>query len=394
MTDTFHELLRESVAEVEMPDVADAAWLAGARARRRRTTTALAGVVGAVLAGSSVVWLADHDSRAGSVGPGPAPRVTSTPSGAPGGNTPDASRHGVRYWWGPDLDQESRLPAQPGPLPAHIDVGATAPDLATHPVLIATAAFAVFDDRGVTRLVVLAPDGTLRSLDVSRLNKVTKANGYRLAPETPSMLSPSGQYLMFPQDGSVLVYTLRTGVWTTVHTGNAWTNDVTWLTDSSFFLPQHGPGTPGPSYGVQGARLGTASPPGPAASQTLARSEAYGLRQVGPGSTAQSYYLGPQLPRPSDTVSGQGIVSTDITGAVSDVLEVGGSGRWKNCCAAIGWLDDGTVVYESVGPVTRLIAWRVGTHDFGQVATITGVTAGREFYVSSWARMWASGSVG
>ena len=246
----------------------------------------------------------------------------------------------------------------------------------------------------MTRLVVLAPDGTLRSLDVSRLNKVTKANGYRLAPETPSMLSPSGQYLMFPQDGSVLVYTLRTGVWTTVHTGNAWTNDVTWL-DRQLFLPSAAWSRHAGTV-VRRARRATgdrfASRPGGLADARPLR----GLRVAAgrPGQHGAELLPGPPASAPERHRLRTGDREHRHHRCRQRRSGGGRSGRWKNCCAAIGWLDDGTVVYESVGPVTRLIAWRVGTHDFGQVATITGVTAGREFYVSSWARMWASGSVG
>ena len=59
-----------------------------------------------------------------------------------------------------------------------------------------------------------------------------------------------------------------------------------------------------------------------------------------------------------------------------------------------GWLDPDTVVYESTGVVPRLVAWRVGTHDFGQLATIKGLRAGHESYVASWARIWSPGPIG
>jgi uncharacterized membrane protein len=65
-----------------------------------------------------------------------------------------------------------------------------------------------------------------------------------------------------------------------------------------------------------------------------------------------------------------------------------GADRMKLCCAVVGWLGiraESPVVYESRSATPRLIGWRVGTHEFGRISTITGPA----YYVSSWARFWA-----
>jgi hypothetical protein len=66
MTDQrLHDLLHETFSDVTPPDLADAAWRSGVRARRRRTTGAVAGVAAVSLLVGGTVWVADrgHDGR-------------------------------------------------------------------------------------------------------------------------------------------------------------------------------------------------------------------------------------------------------------------------------------------------------------------------------------------
>ena len=65
-----------------------------------------------------------------------------------------------------------------------------------------------------------------------------------------------------------------------------------------------------------------------------------------------------------------------------------GDARADLCCGVVFWLDGDTVVYESQGQARRLVAWRVGTHDFRSVAQIEGYDPDRELVVSSYARIW------
>ena len=247
-------------------------------------------------------------------------------------------------------------------------------------------------DRGLDRLVLVAPDASLRTLDVSRLERVTKANGYRLLPETQSMLSPTGQYLMFPQDGSVEVFTLQTGRWSTVDTGTLQTADATWENDDSFFLPQHGAGTRGPAFDVHGRPAGVWTLGGLVSASGLGPVEWYGRLRMGPLGSAQSGFLSNRVPvRPGDVENGQGLVVQGEEGGRRDVLvygDPGGGTRCKACGPFVGWQNAGTAVYESVGTPSRVVAWRVGTHDFGLLSTIDGLDTGSFSYVSSWARLW------
>ena len=56
-----------------------------------------------------------------------------------------------------------------------------------------------------------------------------------------------------------------------------------------------------------------------------------------------------------------------------------GLDRAKGCCPVVGWLDADTVVFESG---SRLLAWRVGTHDVTRVAELAG-----DVSVGSWATL-------
>jgi hypothetical protein len=276
-------------------------------------------------------------------------------------------------------------------VPAHIDLAADAPDLTRARLTRAVAAFAVVGDQGVDRLLLVAPDGSLRTIDVSRLAQVRRSNGYRILPETQSMLSPTGQFLLFPQDGSVQVLTLRTAQWHSVDTGTLQTSDATWFSDDAFLLPQHGAGTRGPAFDVKGRHAGMWSLGGLVDPSGLGPVEWYGRLRMGPGAVGQSGFLSQRVPiRAGDVENGQGLVVQRDDGR-RDVLVYGDPGtgsRWKAGGPFVGWADGRTAVYESVGTTSRLVGWRVGTHDFGVLSTIDGLDSGTSSYISSWAGLW------
>jgi hypothetical protein len=76
---------------------------------------------------------------------------------------------------------------------------------------------------------VVAPDGRLPTVDTTPVQPMTDPEGNQRIRVGPSLLSRSGEYLLFPQDRSLLVYTLRTGRWLTIDTGNAPTWNATWI---------------------------------------------------------------------------------------------------------------------------------------------------------------------
>ena len=55
-----------------------------------------------------------------------------------------------------------------------------------------------------------------------------------------------------------------------------------------------------------------------------------------------------------------------------DIRDDGHGGRFLQCCPVAGWLDDRTLVYESRQTQPALVAWTVGTDDFGLVSRIEG----------------------
>lgn len=61
--------------------------------------------------------------------------------------------------------------------------------------------------------------------------------------------------------------------------------------------------------------------------------------------------------------------------------------RPEACCDVAFWLDGDTIAYESRGDTHRLLAWKVGTHEFGRVATVTGYDPGEVAVVSGYARI-------
>ena len=86
---------------------------------------------------------------------------------------------GAGVWWSPRLADEADLPWLEGdsPLPREIDLSEGAPDATG--LERAVAAFWVFEleSLALRRIVLLAPDGSTRSLDISRLGQVQDEQG-------------------------------------------------------------------------------------------------------------------------------------------------------------------------------------------------------------------------
>ncbi|CUR55593.1 hypothetical protein NOCA2280035 [metagenome] len=381
----LRELLRESVAHESGPDLADAAWEQSRRSRRRSRLAAVAGSVAAVVVVAGGVALLERPDAG--LAPMPAPGVSSPVGEA------DADLDGTPVWWSPTGADEAALPSigrSLTRLPEEIDLSARAADIATAPLDQALAAFAVLDDFGVQRLLLLGADGSYRTLDISALDPVTKPNGYLLPPESPSMLSPDGRTLLFPQDGHLELYDLRANAWRRIETGSRPTAFATWTAEGQIHLPRSSGSTSGPVYDVAGELVGAADLHPPTEGIPLGQAAVYGVTRTSPdrSSVAQSWSIGAGVPAPSDTFADPEIMVV-TPGIDSSILAFPESGdqpvRWKQCCPAAGWLDDDTVVYESRKAVPQLIAWRIGTHDFHTVTTITGFTAGQESYTASWA---------
>jgi hypothetical protein len=415
MTDQrLHDLLHETVSDVTGPDLVDTAWRSGVRARRRRTMSIVASVGAVVVAVTGAVALVDRGPSAPAVTTGPSGPPSSAPTPPPRGGpstgsstggkpylpaaAPDAHYAGLPVWWSPTLAQERGLPAYPhSPLPATIDVDAHTRPLAEHPIRRAVAAFAGSTERrGLEFVVVLSPGGQQLSVDTSPVRPMTDPEGNRRVRVGPSLLSRSGQYLLFPQDHSLLVYTLQTGQWRTIHTGQAPTWDATWVGNRRISLPDPArPFASAPEYSLDGTNIGSGNvissgiPDVP-----LGESRIYGRARTGGHGVAQAFYAGAPIPQPGHDLAPAQSDWIAVTGVHSSILLIPSeAGRQKQCCQVDGWLAPGTVMYDSSSSTgTRLIAWDADTGRFFQVSQLTGVDLGRESVVASYAQVPAAGA--
>ena len=316
----LRELLRERVADETMPDYSARAWRAGQRVRRRHRLGAAAGVAAATVGVSGVIAAVSSTPP----DPRPSPGVSDVQHAAP-----DATYQGVPVWWSPDQQEEQDLAPVGSPLPADIELDASEPYVAGE-LDRAVAAFA----RGRS-VVLLGPDGQLRTLDVSQLQDVTKPNGYSYFPTSTGMLAPDGARLGFRQPGGrVAVFTIATGEWSTAET--------------------FGTGGPVPDPGFDAS----------AAQQ-------YGEVRDGAASWGMGALL--SVRNPATYLSGpEFLVADGAVLAFMDLIDDGQGSRFKDCCPVAGWLDPDTVVYESRQTDPVLVAWRLRTHDFRLVSRIRG----------------------
>jgi hypothetical protein len=204
------------------------------------------------------------------------------------------------------------------------------------------------------------------------------------------MLSPTGAYLQFPQDGHLMVYDLGRGEWRRVDTGQDPTVDATWANDTQVYLRPRPDGGEGPVYDVQlGERSGRMRQDAPDGGLDLgALATPYGRYRTGPEGHAQSWSSDVPLSLPEGRVEDPEVLVT--TGGARAVLAFGDrSARWKGCCPVAGWVNQRVVAYESRRAEPRLVAWWVGSHRFETVSRIVGFTPGEEVFVGSYARWWS-----
>lgn len=190
MTDhDLRSLLRDQVADVTTTaDLSAGAWRTSRGVRRRRTLGVVAGAAAAtllVVGGIAVLGNESDDT------PDPAP-----PSPTPGVNTtPDGHFRGAPVYWSPSLPEEADLPVMTEgrpPLPEVIDLSAEATPVEDDPIDRAVAVFGVLDDTSAIRFLLLAPDGTYRTLDLSDVGPDPIVDCCERPPLRDTMLSPTG----------------------------------------------------------------------------------------------------------------------------------------------------------------------------------------------------------
>ncbi|MFC6342602.1 hypothetical protein ACFP8W_11485, partial [Nocardioides hankookensis] len=319
-----------------------------------------------------LVHLSDRDQSEpmpASPGPSVSPSATAAPVGA------DATYQGLPVWWSPDLDEELDLPwIDRSPLPRDLDLTADMPGLADEPIDRAVAAYGLDH-----QVVLVAADGTPRRLPVDLDQPETDEDGYEVSPYGPSMLSPDGRHLVFPQAGSLALYDLARRAWSSIDVGSARTAYVTWVGDDQLLLPSR-PEQSGPILDVRGEQVGSGQKPSIRVFQIQeSMQNAYGPARTGPGNvlSAQSWGMGPGIPvrDPSAYYSSPAhlVVTGGPQGANVLAFMTGmDDERWMDAPPVAGWLDADTVVYESVaGDRDLLIGWDVGTHTFRRVSSVT-----------------------
>jgi hypothetical protein len=268
-------------------------------------------------------------------------------------------------------------------MPPEIDLTGETTSLEEAPITHALAAFAAPSTGPRAEVLLLAPDGTLRRLPVPDLQPVQDPNGDARArePETSSMLSPDGRTLMFPQDHAVELYEIAHHTWKRIDVTTDSTFGATWVQDDQGSYLRVGSAfydASGGSIGIPPVRAAT--PPGTVPYGPF-RIDSRGAVSV---TFSSALPAGPGIP----TLQGMVVTPARQIGGPSQLLLYANpvsAARPDDCCSVAGWADQSVVAYESrLDASIALVAWRPGTHEFGLLTTVTGLTAGADSYVASW----------
>ena len=368
------DLLVELADSIEVPDLASTAWDRSVTRRRRRTTVGVGAVAAATAIALGAVQLrADDASTGGPTHPSP----TTSQRSEPAGPTLDGFSVAVA----PRLADEATLPIAGSPLPSAIDLSAPNPSVVDEPLLYAVAAFGIAkvvgDNTRFDGVMLIGPDGELRHLDANRLQPMSTPSGDGFLPFTAGSLSADGTRLAFAQPDGVAVFTIPTGEW----------SEFSFTVTDTEALDLHWVGNDSVRLGLTTLSLETGQ-----ATRDRIGSPLYGTglaveywwgaeRTYGDKHARGAAYLDEQVPvdgvdrnPPAVVAAGGGIASL--------LLIPDQQPRWKNCCAAAGWLDAETVAYESTfsrdpyttrpSQVTRVLAWDVSTGAVELVTTVNG----------------------
>jgi hypothetical protein len=302
-------------------------------------------------------------------------------------------------WWAPSVAQEGSLAYAASPFPTTIDLNSPDSGIVGDPISRALAAFAVTgSDGSLYGVRVLGADGLLRGIDLGPepdgpgpVQPMRDSEGNLRIRAGESMLSPWGEYLMFPVDGSIRLFRLKDQQWSTIDTGSHPTWDATWADGTNDRIVLVDPGRPvdsDPVYDVNGERV----EPGARATDFLNPrfdDRMYGLPRRSAHGLAQSYTAGADVPQPPSLNLSPG--QSDWIGIASapDAILVlpQEAARQKQCCQVAGWLDSDVLLYESRSSEGfRLLAWQQGTGNFWQVADVVGWRPSYQSVTASYAR--------
>lgn len=387
MTDLrLRELLEERVADTTTVDLASEAWERASAVRRRRRAVAGAAVAVVAIVGVTTVVVSGRGDEQ------PPPATNTTETTAPGPKAERAGRYGgVPVWWAPTTADEADLPLlSDSALPGRIDLEAPGGPLPAG--MRAVGLFQLWGEEPGD-VVVVGTDGASYSLDIDRLEPWS-VDGEVRPPVTQESLSPDGRYAFFAQDRSLEVYDFEVATWTTI-TGGFASGGAEWSADGSSIRVQN----PLYSsiyydlYAPDGRHVGNSRESTDIVSGPNKSDETYGPTEWGSaGAGARGVHLAGPVAGPDgpySTVDAVAVADPTWRLRQRDTLlamppEPGG-GRWLQCCPPVGWLNSGTVLFESRHEDARVLAWRVGTPDMWRVSDIRGWTPGEESYVASFA---------
>jgi len=346
--DQLSQLLRESAAEVPVPDLAEAAWDRAVRVRRRRQ------LAGAVTVSVAVGVLAlgvgiPLGGTVGDMGTAPVPTETKPVPGVTADEMPDTPR-----------------PRAVLGLPRSPDLRATAQQqLSQRPVERAVALYERASLPGAPDpepVFVLGSDGALRVLDGVGLDFTVDE-----APLQPTSLSPDGRRAAFPQVDELVVVDLTTGEPDTFRVPG-FNVSVRWLSADTVLVEQSASASI-----VDVARRTVTAAPRP--TDTLVPDPVF--QWSGPRWRNGNLEVGIRVGGPSRGYSGTNVAVVDVrTGAVVRLLVLGpAAGRAD--ATALGWLDSDAVLLRT--DQDGVVAWNTST---GEVTSVTGPFDGQIAIVS------------
>jgi hypothetical protein len=405
MTDRDLGALLERASE-HLPEVdfANGAWSAAVAERARRRRLAL-GTVGALAAAGLAVTAVQ---LGGSTKPRPAPAVSTTTSASVG-----TLADGTAYALMPLEGKESQLPDFDAGLPSTVDVNARTVKLSsiTKPLGSVVAVYLRADGAGY-RPVLVQGGGKQFVADHLLLAPTHDSGGNAAAPLGPRAVGGGGRYAVFPQPGKVVRLDTHTGAVTTYAVPSQDLESAGWTSTDDLVVAR----SEGQTWTIDPWTPGSrARPAGPAAYEGLFRvssdekvpgkvvvTRQRSDRQPGTGETftapvfdlwgetlstqewaATGAYFDQNLTsaviRRGNGPIYQGLVAVEADRGKARVLLApenpdGQTGRFKGCCAVLGWADGKTVLFQSVGSHGRwILAWDVTN---GQVFDVTHLVTG------------------
>lgn len=225
-------LLLQATDGLPEPDLADAAWAAGLKVRRRRRRTVLVSLVlvlVALLITSILIEVGDSGGSKADITP-----PDQLPTNAPGYIAPAGQIAGIDYWVAPPPGSERFLDRIETPLGDRLALPDKVNRLADHQ-LDRVAAVVLVKNGGGYEPLLLGSDSSWSKAAVS-LIAVGGAS-----PLSPGAVSPDGRTVAFPQPGQLVTVNASTAKIDDYNLPSGDFRSVSWLPDAQHVLVS-GPG--------------------------------------------------------------------------------------------------------------------------------------------------------